>query len=52
MADAAKILRVPQSTLRWWLEGGSKRGREGGEDEEEARTVWNQLEVLTTQTMP
>lgn len=27
VADAARILRVPQSTLRWWLEGGSKRGR-------------------------
>jgi len=26
-ADAAGILRVPESTLRWWLEGGSKRGR-------------------------
>ena len=25
--DAARILRVPQSTLRWWLEGGSKQGR-------------------------
>ena len=27
VADAARILRVPPSTLRWWLEGGSKRGK-------------------------
>lgn len=24
---AAALLRVPQSTLRWWLEGGERRGR-------------------------
>ena len=26
VADASKILRVPESTLRWWIEGGTKRG--------------------------
>lgn len=25
--DAAEILRVPSSTLHWWLEGGSRRGK-------------------------
>lgn len=24
---AADVLRVPQSTLRWWLEGGERRGK-------------------------
>jgi len=24
---AADVLRVPESTLRWWLEGGERRGR-------------------------
>lgn len=24
---AAAVLRVPQSTLRWWLEGGERRGK-------------------------
>lgn len=24
---AADVLQVPQSTLRWWLEGGTRRGR-------------------------
>lgn len=26
-ADAARLLRVPQSTLHYWLEGGERRGR-------------------------
>lgn len=26
-AEAARLLRVPQGTLHYWLEGGSKRGR-------------------------
>lgn len=25
-AEAARLLRVPQSTLHWWLEGGTRRG--------------------------
>ena len=24
--EAARLLRVPDSTLRWWLEGGTRRG--------------------------
>ena len=27
VADASKILRVPGSTLRWWLEGKTTRGK-------------------------
>ena len=26
-AEAARLLRVPQSTLHYWLEGGDRRGR-------------------------
>jgi hypothetical protein len=26
-AEAARLLRVPQSTLNYWLEGGTRRGR-------------------------
>ena len=26
-AEAARLLRVPQSTLNYWLEGGKQRGR-------------------------
>jgi uncharacterized protein (DUF433 family) len=26
-AEAARLLRVPQSTLHWWLDGGTYRGR-------------------------
>lgn len=26
-SDAAEILRVPTSTLHWWLEGGERRGK-------------------------
>lgn len=27
MREAARLLRVPQSTLRWWLEGQTRRGK-------------------------
>lgn len=27
-AEAARLLRVPQSTLHYWLEGGTRRGKE------------------------
>ena len=27
-AEAARLLRVPQSTLHWWLDGGTYRGRD------------------------
>jgi hypothetical protein len=27
-AEAARLLRVHQSTLHWWLDGGNYRGRE------------------------
>jgi hypothetical protein len=27
-AEASRLLRVPQSTLHWWLEGGTYRNRE------------------------
>lgn len=26
-AEAARLLRLPQSTLHWWLEGGTRRGK-------------------------
>jgi hypothetical protein len=26
-AEAARLLRVPQSTLHYWLEGGQRRGK-------------------------
>ena len=26
-AEAARLLRVPQSTLHYWLEGGVRRGK-------------------------
>jgi hypothetical protein len=25
--EAANLLRVPESTLRWWLDGGKRRGK-------------------------
>ena len=28
VAEAARLLRVPQSTLRWWLEGRAVRGKQ------------------------
>lgn len=27
IGEAARLLRVPDSTLRWWLEGGARRGK-------------------------
>jgi hypothetical protein len=27
-AEAAHLLRVPQSTLHYWLEGGTRRGKQ------------------------
>jgi len=26
-AEAARLLRLPQSTLHYWLEGGERRGK-------------------------
>jgi hypothetical protein len=28
VGEAARLLRVPQSTLRWWLEGRAVRGKQ------------------------
>src|SRR5690606_39664564 len=27
IGEAARLLRMPPSTLRWWLEGGTRRGK-------------------------
>jgi hypothetical protein len=47
-AEAARLLRVPQNTLNYWLEGGVRRGKtyRPGHQLEVLMCQWRNVEAL------